>query len=110
MYNIVGSKAIFNWGFNSLLNDEILNDITSCNEIIFNNYNDVDICLMTNNKLVGKKYGSNWKGSKFNQPIDNLVAKQVCCLKTDKPSSIINLTLGKIFNQPDKNLLPSIIS
>jgi hypothetical protein len=50
MYQIIERTAIFNWDFNQELDDTILNDITSCDKIVFNNYDDIDTCLMTNNK------------------------------------------------------------
>jgi hypothetical protein len=95
MYEIVERTVIFNWDFNQVLNDTILNDIASCDTIIFNDYDDLDTCLMTNNE---HKYNDKWKRSKFNQPLDNL------------PSSIINLTLGYHFNQHLDNLPSSIIN
>ncbi len=50
MYQIVNQTVIFNWDFNQVLNDTILNDITLCDKIIFNNYDDLNTCLMTNNE------------------------------------------------------------
>jgi hypothetical protein len=98
MYSIIERTVIFNWYFNQVLNDTILNDIiTSCNKIIFNNYEDLDTYLITNNKYIDK-YHYKWKYSKFNQPLDNL------------PSDITNLTLGYYFNRPIDNLPSSIIN
>jgi hypothetical protein len=97
MYQIVGRTVIFNWDFNQVLNDTILNDIATCDEIIFNNNVDSNICLITNNKFEYKYY-NRWRGSRFNQNLDNL------------PHSIKNLTFGDSFNQPLDNLPSSIIN
>jgi hypothetical protein len=91
MYSIIERTVIFNWDFNEILNDTMLNDIASCNTIIFNNYNDLNTCYQTNNEQ-DDKYCNGWKGSNFNQRLDNL------------PFSIINLTLGHRFNQHLDNL------
>jgi hypothetical protein len=97
MYSIIERTVIFNWDFNQVLNDTILNDIASCDKIIFNNYDDLDTCLMTNNNH-NNRYHDKYKYSKFNQRLDNL------------PSGIINLTLGYYFNQEIDNLPSSIIN
>ena len=94
MYQIIDKKAIFNCDFDQELNGSILNDISQCDTVIFSNYEDLNICLRTN--FYFAKYYYSWKGSKFNQEIDNL------------PSSIINLTLDYKFNQPIDNLPSSI--
>jgi hypothetical protein len=96
MYQIIDKKAIFNCDFDQELNGSILNDISQCDTVIFSNYEDLNICLRTN--FYFAKYYYSWKGSKFNQEIDNL------------PSSIINLTLGYYFNQEINNLPSSIIN
>jgi hypothetical protein len=93
MYDIVGRTVVFNWDFNQVLNDTILNDIALCDKIIFNNYEDLDTCLITDNKY---DVMYNWKNSRFNQQLDNL------------PQTIRDLTLGYYFNQPLNNL-PSTI-
>jgi hypothetical protein len=97
MYQIVERTVIFNWDFNQELDDTILNDITSCDKIVFNNYDDLDTCLITNNEYV-YEYDDKWKDSKFNQKIDNL------------PSSIRDLTLSYYLNQRLDNLPPEIRS
>jgi hypothetical protein len=98
MYQIVKQTVVFSWDFNQVLNDTILNDIVLCNKIIFNDYDDLDICLTTNNQygneyyLLSNKHFNKYKLSRFNQRIDNL------------PSSITDLTLGFYFNQNIDNL------
>ena len=91
MYQIVGQTVIFNWDFNQVLNDAILNDIKSCNKIIFSNYGDLDTCLITDNEYDCEYYNRR-KLSKFNHPLDNL------------PSEIGDLTLSYHFNQCLDNL------
>jgi hypothetical protein len=117
MYQIIERVVIFNWDFNQVLNDTILNDIASCDKIIFNNYVDLNVCLETNNKYI-YKYDYKWKGSKFNQCLDNLpstIANLTLGWNFNRnvdnlPSSIINLTLDSCFNQPLDNLPSSIIN
>ena len=91
MYKIVKRTVVFKWDFNQELNDMILNDIASCDKIIFSNYDDFDTCLITNNKYE-HKYISRWKNSNFNENLDNL------------PHSIEDLTLNYYFNQEINNL------
>jgi hypothetical protein len=117
MYQIIERIVIFNWDFNQVLNDTILNDIALCDKIIFNNYVDLNICLETNNKYI-YKYIRKWRCSKFNQCLDNLPSSIIdLTLSHDfnqhlnnLPSSIINLTLGYNFNQPLDNLPSSLIN
>ena len=70
MYQIIGRTVIFDCDFNQVLNNAILNDIASCDKIIFNNYEDLNTCLITNNKYE-HKYISRWKNSNFNENLDN---------------------------------------
>ena len=87
----------------------------SCDKIIFNNYDDSNTCLITNNEFDGKYY-KNWKNSKFNQHLDNLptsirdltLGHSFNQRLDNLPFSIINLTLGHNFNQPLDNLPSSI--
>jgi hypothetical protein len=95
MYQIVGRTVIFDCNFDQELNDIILNDIALCDKIIFNDYEDLNICLITNNKWQNK-YNYEWIGSKFNQSLSNL------------PYRIRDLTLGSEFNKPLDNLPSSI--
>ena len=95
MYQIVKQTVVFSWDFNQVLNDTILNDIASCDKIIFSNYEDLDTCLITDNKF-DNEYGKKRKKSKFNQRLDNL------------PYSIKDLILGCSFNQRLDNLPPRI--
>jgi hypothetical protein len=116
MYNIVERTVVFNWDFNKVLDDTILNDIALCDKIIFNNYWDLDTCLITNNEY-NKEYHDKWKNSKFNQPLDNLLSEirdLTFGFSFDKPlnnlpSTIRNLTLDYCFNQRLDNL-PSEIT
>jgi hypothetical protein len=83
-YWLIENKIIFKPKFNSSL-DIYDNLLCKCNELIFSNYHDLQICIETSNKFFDK-YDANYSGSKFNQ-IANL------------PSKIISLTFGDSFNQ-----------
>jgi hypothetical protein len=137
MYNIVERTVVFSCDFNKVLDDTILNDIALCDKIIFNNYWDLDTCLITDNKY-NKEYYCIWQNSKFNQPLDNLLSEirdLTFGFSFDKPlnnlpstirnltldycfnqrldnlpSGIQNLSLGCIFNQPLDNLPSSLIN
>ena len=90
-YWLIDNKIIFKPGFNSILNDYI-EIISKYNELIFSNYDDVDITLERNNKYV---FDTNSEGSKFNQTIK-------------LPESITRLTFRFDFNQPI--VLPELIT
>ena len=115
MYQIIGQTIIFDWDFNQVPNNTILNDIASCDTIIFNDYDDLDTCLITNNKY-DNKYRNKWKKSKFNRRLNNLpptirdltFGYWFSKRSDNLPNSIINLTLGDGFNQCLDNLPSSI--
>ncbi len=56
MYQIVERTVIFDCNFDEILNNTILSDIALCDKIIFNDYNDLDTCLITNNEYNIKYY------------------------------------------------------
>ena len=65
---------------------EVSNDILlKYNKLIFSNYVDIKLCILTNN-IRNKKYYKNYIQSKFNQQI-NL------------PLNLTHLTFGECFNQ-----------
>jgi hypothetical protein len=111
MYQIVKRTVVFNWDFNQVLNDAILNDIASCDKIIFNNCRDLNICLRLNNKYAEGYYYA-WYGSRFNKSLDNLPSSIIDLDSGSNfnksldnlPFGIINLTLGFYFNQEIDNL------
>jgi len=91
-YQVVNNIIIFNWDFNEILDNKIIQVIKLYDTVYFNNYDNIEICIKTENKY--DEYIC--KRSKFNQPINNL------------PISITHLTLGWFFNQPINNLPNSI--
>ena len=70
-YKVINNIIIFDWNFNKILDNEIIQAIKLCDTIYFNNYDNNNLCLETKNKFKFK-YSDSWKSSKFNQPINNL--------------------------------------
>lgn len=102
-YWIVNNKLIFKYNFNSLIN-VCIDLISKYDELIFSNYNDMIMCLETNNDH-SSKYYENYKKSKFNKKIklpENLLNVNFGYSfnqKVDLPSNLLNLTFGDDFNQ-----------
>jgi len=70
-YQLVNNIIVFDCDFNKILDNKIIQVIKLCDNIYFNNYNNIEICIKTNNKS-NNKFNKYWKISKFNQPINNL--------------------------------------
>jgi len=60
---VVNNIIFFNWDFNKILDNEIIQVIKLCDTIYFNNYNNIEACLKTKNKYDNN---NSWKRSKFN--------------------------------------------
>ena len=83
-YWIYENKVIFKYNFNAKL-DNYFDIITKCNELIFSNYDDCNITIITNNTFY-YEYIQDFEISKFNQPLTI-------------PQNITHLTFGYCFNQ-----------
>src|SRR3990167_2188447 len=83
-YWIYENKIIFKPYFSNKL-DTYLNIISKYNELIFSNYNDLDITIKTNNKFF-REYFINYKCSNFDQ-------------RVMIPINVTHLTFGHLFNQ-----------
>ena len=71
-YWILNDKFIFGPEFDSSI-QAYINLISQSNELIFSNYDDVNICINTNNNYdsyYDSNYGKNYQESKFNQKIE----------------------------------------
>ena len=86
------NTLVFKPEFNKPL-DDYINIISKYNKLIFSNYNDIDICIETNNEYEFDEY---YFDSNFNQEVKNL------------PPNITHLTFGWNFNQPVINLPKNI--
>jgi hypothetical protein len=89
-YWIYDDYFIFKPEFNGSLYHYV-DIISNYNKLIFSNYDDVEICVKTNNKY-NRDYEKNYTYSKFNQPIEDGAL--------DKLTSLQGLTFGHAFNQP----------
>ncbi len=106
----------FRHNYNEIFSNEIISILKECDTIYFNNYNNHEICIETDN-LYDYIYRDNWIKSIFNQSIDNLPNTITYLSLGEKfnksidnlPNSITHLTLGYDFNQPINNLPNSII-
>ena len=87
-YWIVDNKFIFKPEFNKSI-IKYIDVISNCDTLVFSNYDDVNICIQTND--FDKKNYDNYKGSKFNQEVK-------------LPENITQITFGESFNQ--KVILP----
>jgi len=94
-YQLINNIIFFDSDFNKILDNELIQVIKSCDTVYFNNYDNIEISIKTENKHDDHIYSFN--KSKFNRPINNL------------PISITHLTLGYFFNQPINNL-PNLIT
>jgi hypothetical protein len=93
-YWIYEDTIIFKPEFDGSL--DIYNDIlTQYNKLVFSDYNNLKICIETNN-IYNIKYESNFIRNKFNQEV-NL------------PPNLTHLTFGYYFNQQVNNLPKSLI-
>ena len=88
---------IFKPEFNNEL-DDFINLIVNYKKLIFSDYNDYKICIVTNNKFEEK---NNYKGSKFNKALDNTFENLI---------NLQQLTFGLWFNQPLTNSLEKLIN
>ena len=82
-YWIQDNKFIFKPEFNSSI-QVYIDLISQSNELIFSNYDDINICIKTNNNY-DYNYRKNYQRSKFNQ-------------KIKLPEKLLNLTFGHYFN------------
>ena len=89
-YWIYEDSFIFKPEFNGSL-DNYIDIISNCGKLIFSNYDDVKVCIKTNNKF-DDNYRENYNRSKFNQQISGGVF--------DKLTQLQQLTFGFYFNQP----------
>jgi len=55
---IVNNIIFFDSDFNKILDNNIIQIIKLCNTIYFNNYNNIKICIKTENKCKLKYYDS----------------------------------------------------
>ena len=81
-------KFIFKPKFNESI-DKYVNTIKNYSQLIFSNYDDLEICIETNNKYLDK-YRNNYKHSTFNKPLSNSLSNL---------NSLTHLTFGSYFNQ-----------
>ena len=87
--------------FNKELNYDL---ISKYNKIIFSNYNNLEICVKTNN-LYDCNYKNNYSNSNFNQKVKlpkSLTHLTFSCefnQKVKLPESLTHLTFGVSFNQ-----------
>ncbi len=95
-FNKIDNIICFRHNYNDIFSNEIISILKECDTIYFNNYNNHEICIKTDNFYVFI-HKDNWKKTIFNKSIDNL------------PNSITHLTLREKFNQPINNLPNSII-
>ena len=66
-YWIYNDAFIFKQEFDGLI-DDYINIISKYNKFIFWNYDDLELCIKTNNKY---DYKLKYKNSNFNQPLLN---------------------------------------
>jgi len=89
MYKIKNELCIFDYRYDKPISNKISHLLTNCNIIIFSDYGTYEATLKKYNNLYN---GSNFKGSIFNEPLDNL------------PITIKKIFLGYSFNHPINNL------
>ena len=87
-YWIYDDKFVFKPKFNESI-DKYIGVIKNYSQLIFSDYDDLEICIETNNKYLSK-YNKNFKFSKFNKPLSNSL---------DNLTLLTHLTFGINFNQ-----------
>jgi hypothetical protein len=102
-YWIIEDQFIFKPHFDSSI-DVYKNIIQQYNKLIFSDYDDVYICIKTNNKF-DSKYSDKYLESKFNQIIDlppnltYLSFGNYFNQKVDLPQNLVHINFGWSFNQ-----------
>jgi hypothetical protein len=95
-YYVLNDIVIIKYDFNNIIN--IKTQAFQYKKLIFADYNDVNVCVETNNKYCDK-YHVNYVCSKFNQPIAN---------GFDNLFQLTHLTFGHKFNHPLSNSLDKL--
>ena len=98
-YWIYEDSFIFKPEFNEPI-DGYIQVIKNYNKLIFSNYNDLEICIRTNNKYFDKYY-NNYIKLTFNKSLAN---------SFDNLTSLTCLTFGHTFNQSLANSLDNLTS
>ena len=101
-YWIQDNKFIFKPEFNSSV-QVYIDLISELDELIFSNYDDVNICVGTNNKY-DENYKKNYKQSKFNCQVE--LPKKLLGLsfnwefnrQVELPKKLLGLSFGWCFN------------
>jgi hypothetical protein len=96
-YHVHNDIIIIKHDFNLSLNIKA-EDANNCKKLIFNNYDNIDICIETNN-MYYSKYDNNYMGSNFNRPLANSL---------NNLSQLTQLTFGTCFNRPLANSLVNL--
>ena len=117
MYTCFNDVIMFHWYFNSELTGNIKTKISKYKKLIFANTDKLDFYIK--NKHNNDFDYSKQFGSKFNNPIDNKLPKNIICLilgwsfnqpVDNLPMSLIEITFGHDFNHPVDNLPFSLVS
>lgn len=101
-YQIFDNKFIFKPDFNSSI-DIYFHLISNHDELIFSDYDDINVCVKTNN-IYNKKYHHNCKLSEFNQKIElpinlrNAIFGYYFNQQIELPDNLINLTFIILIN------------
>ena len=107
MYKIKEELFVFDFKFNEPISNELLDSLTNCSTIIFYDFGTYESTMKNYSKLYYDFKHKRFKGSKFNQPINNLqisikkifLGYSFDCPLDNLPTNLKILKLGCNYNQ-----------